>query len=62
MSARAALAPLLLVALGALAAVASTAPPARPPPSCSSGSGCVVAVSLLFWQVGRSEDEERRRR
>jgi ABC-type sugar transport system permease subunit len=26
------------------------------------GTGCVVAVSLVFWEVGRSEDEERGRR
>jgi hypothetical protein len=61
MSVRAALAPLVLVALGAVAAVAIPGTAGTAAAIVLVGSGCVVAVSLLFWQVGRSEDEERRR-
>jgi hypothetical protein len=50
--------PLLLIALGAVAAlVDGTAGTAIA--IMLVGSGCVVAVSLVFWSIGRGEDEDR---
>jgi hypothetical protein len=61
-SLRAFLAPVLLVVLGAAVAVAVPGVAGTAIAIVLVGTGCVVAVSLLFWQVGRSEDEERERR
>jgi hypothetical protein len=54
--------PLVLVALGAVAALLIPGTAGTAAAIVLVGTGCVLAVSLLFWQVGRSEDEERRRR
>jgi hypothetical protein len=54
--------PLLLVALGAAAAVVIPGTAGTAVAIVLVGTGCVVAVSLVFWAVGRSEDEERERR
>ncbi|HWT25374.1 MAG TPA: hypothetical protein VN213_17860 [Solirubrobacteraceae bacterium] len=62
MSLRLVLPPLLLVALGAAAAILIPGTAGTAVAIVLVGSGCVIAVSLLFWQVGRSEDEERERR
>jgi hypothetical protein len=53
---------LLLVALGAAAAVLIPGTAGTAVAIVLVGSGCVYAVSLVFWLVGRSEDEERDRR
>jgi hypothetical protein len=54
--------PLILIALGAVAALLIRGTAGTAAAIVLVGIGCVVAVSLLFWEVGRSEDEERRRR
>jgi hypothetical protein len=54
--------PLVLIALGAIAALAIPGAAGTAAAIVLVGTGCVVAVSLVFWEVGRSEDEERRRR
>jgi hypothetical protein len=54
--------PLVLIALGAIAALAIPGTAGSAAAIVLVGTGCVVAVSLVFWEVGRSEDEERRRR
>jgi hypothetical protein len=56
------LAPLLLVVLGAAAALVIRGTAGTAVAIVLVGTGCVVAVSLVFWRVGHSEDEERRRR
>jgi hypothetical protein len=53
--------PLLLIALGAAAALLIPGTAGTAVAIVLVGTGCVVAVSLMFWLVGRSEDEERRR-
>ena len=53
-------APLVLFVLGALAAAVVPGRAGTAGAIVLVGTGCVVAVSLLFWRVGRSEDEERR--
>ena len=53
--------PLVLVALGAVAAAAIPGKAGTAVGIVLVGSGCVAAVSLVFWEVGRSEDEERAR-
>jgi len=60
--ARIAVPPLILLALGAIAAVAIPGKAGTAAAIVLIGTGCVVAVSLVFWEVGRSEDEERGRR
>ena len=62
MIARIAVPPLILLALGAIAAVAIPGKAGTAAAIVLIGTGCVVAVSLVFWEVGRSEDEERSRR
>lgn len=62
MIARIAVPPLILIALGAIAAVAIPGKAGTAAAIVLIGTGCVVAVSLVFWEVGRSEDEERSRR
>lgn len=54
--------PLVLIVLGAIAAVALPGKAGTAAAIVLVGTGCVVAVSLVFWEVGRSEDEERGRR
>jgi hypothetical protein len=51
--------PLLLIALGAAAAVLIEGTAGTAMAIMLVGSGCVVAVSLVFWQIGRSEDRDR---
>lgn len=54
--------PLVLIVLGAIAAVALPGKAGTAAAIVLVGTGCVVAVSLVFWEVGRSEDDERARR
>jgi len=54
--------PLVLIALGAIAAVALPGKAGTAAAIVLVGTACVVAVSLVFWEVGRSEYEERARR
>jgi len=54
--------PFVLIVLGAIAAVAIPGKAGTAAAIVLVGTGCVVAVSLVFWEVGRSEDEERSRR
>jgi len=54
--------PLVLIVLGAITAVALPGKAGTAAAIVLVGTGCVVAVSLVFWEVGRSEDEERGRR
>ena len=51
--------PLLLIALGAAAAVLVPGTAGTAIAIMLVGTGCVVAVSLVFWEVGRSEDRDR---
>jgi hypothetical protein len=51
--------PLLLIALGAAAAVLIEGTAGTAIAILLVGTGCVVAVSLVFWQIGRSEDRDR---
>ncbi len=59
MSPRLVAAALLLVALGAAAAVLVPGAAGTAAAIVLVGTGCVVAVSAVFWRIGRSEDEER---
>jgi hypothetical protein len=54
--------PLVLIALGAVAAVVLPGKAGTAVAIVLVGTACVVAVSLVFWEVGRSEDEDRARR
>ena len=54
--------PLVIIVLGAIAAVVLPGKAGTAAAIVLVGTGCVVAVSLVFWEVGRSEDEERARR
>jgi hypothetical protein len=56
-----ALPPLLLIALGAVAAAAVPGTAGTAIAIVLVGTGCVVAVSIAFWEVGRSEDRARER-
>jgi hypothetical protein len=51
--------PLLLIALGAAAAALIDGVAGTAIAIMLVGSGCVVAVSLVFWQIGRGEDRDR---
>jgi hypothetical protein len=53
------LAALLLVVAGAVVAVLSGSTAANAIAIFLIGVGGVVAVSLVFWRIGRSEDRER---
>jgi hypothetical protein len=55
-----ALSPLILIALGAVAAVVIPGVAGTAIAIMLVGTGCVVAVSLAFWQIGDSEDRDRR--
>jgi hypothetical protein len=51
--------PLLLIVLGAAVAVLFDSSAANAVAIFLIGVGCVVAVSAVFWQIGRSEDRDR---
>ena len=50
---------LVLLALGAAAALLVPGRAGTAIAIMLVGTGCVVAVSTVFWQIGRSEDRER---
>jgi len=52
--------PLLLIALGAAAAVLIDGTAGSAIAILLIGIGCVVAVSTVFWRIGASEDRDRR--
>ncbi len=56
---RYALPPLLLIALGAAAAVLIEGTAGTAVAILLIGIGCVVAVSAVFWRIGASEDRDR---
>jgi hypothetical protein len=56
---RLALPPLLLIVAGAAVAVLSDGTAANVIAIFLIGVGCVVAVSAVFWQIGRGEDRDR---
>jgi hypothetical protein len=56
---RLALPPLLLIVLGAAVAVLFDSTASNAIAIFLIGVGCVVAVSAVFWQIGRSEDRDR---
>ena len=56
---RLALPPLLLIALGAAVAVLVDGTAGTAIAIFLIGVGCVVAVSTVFWYIGRSEDRDR---
>jgi hypothetical protein len=56
---RTALAPLLLIALGAAAAALVEGTTGTALAIVLVGTGCVLAVSLVFWHIGRGEDRDR---
>jgi hypothetical protein len=56
---RLALPPLLLIALGAAVAVLVDGTAGSAIAIFLIGVGCVVAVSTVFWQIGRGEDRDR---
>ena len=51
--------PLLLIVVGAAVAVLSDSTAATAIAIFLIGVGCVVAVSAVFWQIGRGEDRDR---
>jgi hypothetical protein len=53
------LAPLLLIALGAAAAALIEGTTGTAIAIMLVGTGCVLAVSMVFWEIGRSEDRDR---
>ena len=57
---RYALPPLLLIALGAAAAVLIDGTTGTAIAIFLVGLGCVVAVSSVFWRIGAGEDRDRR--
>ena len=56
---RLALPPLLLILVGAAVAAMADGTTAQALGIFLLGVGCVVAVSAVFWRIGRSEDRER---
>jgi hypothetical protein len=56
---RLALPPLLLILVGAAVAALADGTTAQAIGIFLIGVGCVVAVSAVFWRIGRSEDRER---
>jgi hypothetical protein len=56
----AALPALLLIVAGAIVALLFDGTAANAIAIFLIGVGCVVAVSTVFWRIGRSEDRERR--
>jgi hypothetical protein len=59
---RLALPPLLLIVAGAAVAVLADGTASNAIAIFLIGVGCVAAVSVVFWQIGRSEDRDRERR
>ena len=59
---RLALPPLLLIIAGAAVAALADGTTAQAVGIFLIGVGCVVAVSAVFWRIGRSEDRERQGR
>jgi hypothetical protein len=51
--------PLLLIALGAAAAALIDGTAGTAVAIFLVGTGCVLAVSLVFWHIGRGEDRDR---
>jgi hypothetical protein len=51
--------PLLLILVGAAVAALFESTAAQALGIFLIGVGCVVAVSAVFWRIGRSEDRER---
>ena len=51
--------PLLLIVVGAAVAALFDSTVAQAFGIFLIGVGCVVAVSTVFWRIGRSEDRER---
>lgn len=51
--------PLLLIALGAAVAVLVDGTAGTAIAIFLIGVGCVVAVSAVFWEIGRGEDRDR---
>jgi hypothetical protein len=51
--------PLLLIVLGAAVAVLTDGTTGTAIAIFLIGVGCVVAVSAVFWEVGRGEDRDR---
>jgi len=56
---RLALPPLLLILVGAAVAALADGTTAQAIGIFLIGVGCVIAVSAVFWRIGRSEDRER---
>jgi hypothetical protein len=56
---RLALPPLLLIIAGAAVAVLADGTTSNAIAIFLVGVGCVVAVSAVFWQIGRGEDRDR---
>jgi len=56
---RLALPPLLLIVAGAAVAVLVDGTAGQAAGIFLVGVGCVVAVSAVFWRIGRAEDRER---
>ena len=56
---RLALPPLLLIIAGAAVAALAGGTTAQAVGIFLVGVGCVVALSTVFWRIGRSEDRER---
>ena len=56
---RLALPPLLLILAGAAVVALADGTTAQALGIFLIGVGCVVAVSAVFWRIGRSEDRER---
>jgi hypothetical protein len=54
--------PLLLIVVGAAVAALFDSTVAQAVGIFLIGVGCVVAVSTVFWRIGRSEDREREER
>jgi hypothetical protein len=59
---RLALPPLLLIIAGAAVAVLSDGTATNAIAIFLIGVGCVVAVSAVFWKIGRGEDRDREAR
>jgi hypothetical protein len=59
LSLRLALPPLLLIVAGAAVAVLADDTTSNAIAIFLIGVGCVVAVSAVFWQIGRGEDRDR---
>jgi hypothetical protein len=51
--------PLLLIVLGAAVAVLTDGTTGTAIAIFLIGVGCVVAVSAVFWEIGRGEDRDR---